>query len=157
MKIMPTLDGGLRIEFEDESDWRLLAGVIDDAVSCDRSLAERLGASVGGPEVADDWLEFVVPELERSFEAGLARVGRALDFARHRAADGAGFLWIRRDDAPHWYGALNQARLALEEIHRFGSSENVDVEDLPPPRRAPFLRSQFYCAVQSLLLEHAMG
>jgi hypothetical protein len=156
VKIMPTLEGGLRIEFEDDADWRVLGGIVGDAVSCDRTLAARLGSAVGDADVAADWLEFVVPELERSFEADLVHVGRALESARRVAAGGSGCLWVKREDALHWYGALNQARLALEEIHRFGPAEVVDPEHLSPQRRAPFLRSQFYCAVQSLLLAHVM-
>jgi hypothetical protein len=76
--------------------------------------------------------------------------------ARVDCGGGAGPLWITPGDAGQWYGALNQARLALEEIHHFGPGGNVDLAALPAHSRKAFLRSQFYCAVQSLLLEYVM-
>jgi hypothetical protein len=35
-------------------------------------------------------------------------------------------------------------------------SEAVEVEGLTPERQAAFIRSKFYCAIQSLLLEFVM-
>ena len=34
MKAMPTLEGGLRIDTEDASDWELLRSIISDANGC---------------------------------------------------------------------------------------------------------------------------
>ena len=68
----------------------------------------------------------------------------------------AGPIWITPENAYPWYSALNQARLALEEQFKFGPSEELGVESLSPVRAAAFLRSKFYCAIQSLLLEYVM-
>lgn len=153
---MPTLEGGLRIDAEDPGDWQLLKGITHDAVAGDEKLAQRLGNLITHEEVAPDWKEYIVPDLEEEFSSDLQHVTTSIAAARLEAGDGPGPLWITRDDAFHWYSALNQARLALEERFQFGPGDKVDPAGFPPARRAAFLRSQFYCAIQSLLLEHAM-
>lgn len=156
MKILRTLEGGLRVDTEDAEDWILLMGITHDAVSCDRNLAERLGGLVTDQELADDWREFIIPDLEETFQTDLAHVASAVSAAQLEATGGAGHLWITRDEAMTWYSALNQARLAIEEIHRFGPGERIRPETLTPDQQAAFLRSQFYCALQSLLLDQVM-
>ena len=157
MKIMPTLEGGLRIDAEDAGDWQLLTGITNDAVSCDENLAHRLGSLITDEDVAPDWKEYIVPDLEAGFSADVLHVTTSIASARLESGGGPGPLWITRDDAFHWYSALNQARLAIEERHRFGPSESIDPADLAPVPRSGFLRSQFYCVIQSLLLEHVMN
>ena len=63
MNIMPTLEGGLRSDIEDPSDWQLLVGIAHDAISCDEALADRLGNLVTDEDVAGDWKDYVVPDL----------------------------------------------------------------------------------------------
>ena len=156
MKVAPTVEGGLRIDAEEPGDWRLLQGIAHDAVSGDEGLARRLGRLITAEEVAEDWSEYVIPDLEAGFAAEVLQVTTAIAAARFEAGDGPGPLWITREDAFPWYGTLNQARLALEQRFHFGGHETVDPADLPPVARAAFLRSHFYCAIQSLLLEHAL-
>lgn len=157
MKIMPTLDGGLRIDAEDKDDWRLLSGITGDAMSRDDKLSHRLGEFITDEAVALDWLEYIVPELEDGFSAAVLYVTTAIASARVESGGGPGPLWITRDDVFHWYSALNQARLAIEEIHHFGPGAGIHPDELPPARRSVFLRSQFYCAIQSMLLAQGMG
>jgi hypothetical protein len=156
MKIMPTLEGGLRIDIEDDGDWKVLMGITHDALACDESLGRRMGNLITDEEVAPDWEEYIIPDLEESFQGELSHVATAVAAARLECGGGAGPLWIKRDDAGAWYGALNQARLALEEIHHFGPGEKLNPAALSAGSRNAFLRSQFYCAVQSLLLEYVM-
>lgn len=156
MTIAPTEDGGLRMEIEDPGDWVLLGGITADAMSREDKLAHRLGEFITDEQIVMDWLEFMVPELEDGFNAALLHVTTAIATARVESCGGQGHLTIARDELFHWYSALNQARLALEETHRFGPGERIDPAALPANRRAPFLRSQFYCAIQSLLLEMGM-
>ncbi len=156
MKIQPTLEGGLRIDAEDADEWKLLQGITHDAISCEEHLATRLGNLITDEEVAPDWQEFIVPDLEEGFHADLSHVAAAIAAARVDCGGGPGSLWITPDEALRWYSALNQARLALEEIHHFGPGESIQPADLPPMLRSAFLRSQFYCAVQTLLLDHVM-
>ena len=156
MKVMPTLEGGLRIDAEDDGDWKLLQAITHDAVSCDEPLAPRLGKLITDEDVASDWREFIIPDLDEAFHSDLSYVTASIAAARVDCGGGAGPLWITPEDAFHWYSSLNQARLALEEIHRFGQSEKLLPAALPELSRNAFLRSQFYCAIQSLLLDHVM-
>ena len=156
MKIYPTVMGGLRIDVECEADWQLLNMIILDASSCDRGLADRLADAIGDEQVAADWSEWVVPELEEGFAAELAYVKMVIKTARSEARGEVGPLWIIPREAQRWYGALNQARLALEARHHFGPGEGVDIESLPMEKRGAFMRSQFYCALQSALLDHVL-
>lgn len=156
MKILPTLEGGLRIDIEDDGDWKVLMGITHDALSCDASLGRRMGNLITDEEVAPDWEEYIIPDLEESFQGELSHVATAIAAARVECGGKSGPLWITRDDAQMWYGALNQARLALEEIHRFGPGEKLNSAALPHVSSNAFLRSQFYCAVQNLLLEYVM-
>lgn len=157
MKVMPTLEGGLRIDAEDEDDWDLLQCVIDDANGHEgEDLADRLGGMISEDAGAEDWRDFVIPDLREAFQDELAQVATFIETARFNAKNGAGPLWITPGDASAWYSALNQARLALEEEFRFGPSEDIDSEELEGGKRMAFIRSKFYVAIQGLLLEYVM-
>ena len=144
------------IDADDPGDWQLLKGITTDAVANDAKLARRLGKLIAEQAMARDWQEYVIPDLEAGFSAAVLHVATSIAAARVESGGGPGPLWITRDDAFPWYSALNQARLALEEQFHFGPSQGIDPGALPPLRRAAFLRSQFYCAIQSLLLEHVL-
>lgn len=154
MKAMPTLEGGLRIDAEDASDWEFLRAIVADANGCGVDLASRLGGLIDEAAGAEDWEEYIVPDLREGFQDELAQVSAAIESAMYHSEGGAGSLWITPDDAFQWYSALNQARLAIEEQCQFGS-ESVP-PNLTPVRKAAFVRTRFYCAIQSLLLEHVM-
>ncbi|MEY5013183.1 MAG: hypothetical protein RLY69_898 [Verrucomicrobiota bacterium] len=156
MKISPTIMGGLRVDMEEAADWQLLEMIMLDARSCERGLAKRLADAIDDQETAADWSEWVVPELEQGFNAELAFVKKVIETARREAGGEVGPIWINPDDAHRWYGTLNQARLALETLYHFGPSDAVDLESLPIEKRGAFMRSQFYCALQSALLDHVM-
>ena len=121
-----------------------------------KNAADRLADAIGDQEIAGDWSEWVVPELEEGFEAELGHVKMVIETARSEASGGVGPLWIIPREAQRWYGALNQARLALEAIHHFGPSDGIDPDKLATEKRGAFMRSQFYCALQSALLERVM-
>lgn len=158
MKAMPTLEGGLRIDTEDADDWELLRAIVTDATPRRNGddLAERLGNLISEEAGAEDWKEFVVPDLREAFQDELAQVGAAIESAIFNAAGEPGPLWIAQEDGFPWYSALNQARLALEEQHHFGALEWLDPKGLKPARRDAFIRTRFYCAVQSMLLDYVM-
>ena len=156
MKITPTLEGGLRVDFEDDYDWHVLLGITHDAVSCDEKLASRLADLIKDGQIARDWQEYIVPELEQGFQSDLAKVAAALAAARTASGGSAGSLWIKRDDAFHWYSALNQARLALHHLFEQRQKGEKPASGQKTPVRGAQIRSQFYCAFQSLLLDHAM-
>ena len=156
MNVMPTLEGGLRIDVEDDGDWKLLLSITHDAVSCNENLARRLGKLIRDEEIAPDWGEYIIPDLEQGFHEDLTKVATIIAAAHVESAGGPGPLWITRDEGAQWYSALNQARLSLEEIHHFGATDHLRPVDIPPRSRSAFMRSQFYCAIQSLLLGHVM-
>ena len=156
MKVAPTLEGGLRIDPETAEDWHVLRAILIDANSHDTDLATRLGGMVTDERIAEDWRDFVVPDLRESFADDLNQIQAAIETAAAFPKDGASPIWITRDDAFSWYSALNQARLALEETYGFGPDPESDPSNLQPVRHEALLRSQFYCALQSFLLQHAL-
>lgn len=156
MKIMQTLEGGLRFDIEEDDDWHLLQSITNDAISCDEKLAQRLGNLITDPDVAPDWEEFIIPDLEDCFASDVQHVATAIASAKLESGGGPGPLWITRDDAFHWYSALNQARLAIEERFQFGPEEDVDPDNLKPVRRAAFIRTEIYSDIQRMLLHRVM-
>lgn len=156
MRALPTLEGGLRIDAEDASDWELLRAIIVDANVGENDLASRLGGLISEDAGGSDWEEYVVPDLREEFQDQLAQIGAAVEAATFHAQNGPGPIWITRDDAAAWYSSLNQARLAIEERFHFGPTETINTKKLNPEKQAAFIRSKFYCAIQSLLLEYVM-
>jgi hypothetical protein len=151
MKIARTIDGGVRLEIEDAKDWYLLDCIPADAASA-TGLGERLASSLA-TDLAGEWREWVVPDLQQGFDDEVAAVERKTREAKESAGGGPGVVWIRSGEIPVWYAALNQARLAIEETHRLGSAEQADPARFPREKLGAFLRSQFYCAIQSVLLD----
>ena len=150
MKVGPTLQGGLRIDVESPLDWMVLRCISYDARG-NLDLADRVSAPMAADEGLEDWREYVLPDLRDSFNAQLETIEGAVALA----GDGEGptEIHIAREDAELWYGALNQARLALEE--RYGFSHE-DPEGMTPGKRSAWFRSQFYLQVQSVLLDYVM-
>jgi hypothetical protein len=151
MKLALMINGGLRIEPESALDWNVLRCIVYDAAP--DNLATRLASAIDDP--SGDWREFVVPELETTFSRQLLQVREAIELCAGRSAENKGAIEIFPDQADLWYGALNQARLALEELHHFGGNEP------PPPtdsaeRRSGFFRSQFYFEIQQVLISRVM-
>ncbi len=154
---MPTLEGGLRIDIEDSSDWELLRSIITDAtVTGDSDLASNLGGLMDDDADGGDWREYVVPDLREAFQDELAQVAATIESAIVLANGGPGPVRITREDVFPWYSALNQARLAIEDQFHFGNADLLDPVTLSPARAAGFIRSRFYCTIQSLLLDYVM-
>ena len=159
MKVMPTLEGGLRIDVETATDWLVLEQIPGDALEGGaEALSEQLGALM---DDQSDWEDVIVPELQTFFSGQLQSVRSAVRDAQSRAeeqgTEPGGEVFIPREDAPDWYGALNQARLSLENFYKFGPSELIEnVNSFGAAKRSAFIRSQFYCALQSVLLEYVL-
>jgi hypothetical protein len=156
MTVMPTLEGGLRLDAEDASDWELLRAIVVDANCCKTDLASRLGGLMSEEAGSEDWEELIVPDLREGFQDELAEIGALIESAVFASASGPGPIWITPEDAFPWYSSLNQARLALEEIYHFGPESKADPLKMTPVQRAAFIRSGFYSDIQSLLLRHVM-
>ncbi|MDP4626498.1 MAG: hypothetical protein NWT08_15335 [Akkermansiaceae bacterium] len=157
MKIAPTIEGGLRIDPETDEDWYILRAIVLDANNCETDLASRLGDLVTDEKLAEDWQDIVVPDLRESFSDALHYIQGSLEAASAFPKDGEHPIWITREDAFTWYSALNQARLALEERFHFGPDPASDAANLTPLRHEALLRSHFYSALQSFILDHALG
>ena len=157
MRVAPTLDGGLRIDADGPRDWDVLRMIVPDALTRDGDLATRLGELMTVGEAGEDWQEFVVPELRSLFDSQLASVAQAIEQAAAAVDNEAGPLPIPRSAAEDWYGALNQARLALEDRHHLHQHPEAAPESMPPARRSAWFRSQFYLAVQGILLDRVLA
>ena len=153
MKAFPFPQGGIHIEMEDADDWRLLSRMLMDARDEGYDLAADVSGRITDAEVAGDWRDFVLPDLRDEFDAALGRVVSTIG-AAHAACQGVrGRVIVPREAAMDWYGVLNRARLALEARHRFaadGMPTKAEKE-----KHAARLRDRLYCALQSLLLDHA--
>ena len=80
MKVMPTMEGGLRLEIESSSDWTMLAQIPNDA---SEDLALTLPEVLG--DLMDDdseWDDLVVPDLHLIFSSQLAQVASAVSEAQ---------------------------------------------------------------------------
>ncbi len=151
MKIAPTLEGGLRIDIETPLDWMVLRCIPYDARGDTGTLAAKLGALMDGDPEAEDWRELIVPDLQTEFDTQLSTVESSLRQAGDDESPAE--LFIVKDEAERWYGALNQARLALQERYAFAETEPAAMS---PGERSAWFRSQFYLHVQSLLLDYVM-
>jgi len=156
VNVGPTLDGGLRIDADDAADWAVLRCIALDARGLPVDLATRLGRLIRDEPEPGDWEEFVVPELRAQFDGQLELIGRAIESALGDDPEEGGSILIGPADAEAWYGALNQARLALEAMHHLGGSAAGEPDRSDAERRSAFFRSQFYFAIQELLLQFVM-
>ncbi|TAG09854.1 MAG: hypothetical protein EAZ42_05440 [Verrucomicrobia bacterium] len=160
MKVVPTLAKGLRLEAEDASDWELLRYIIYDATMASRDLAESLNCTAQETDAADDWREYVMPDLREAFQEDLAIVAAAVETAIHHAKGEAGPLWIQAEQSFLWYSALNQARLSIEDVHHFATVDEFSEDWLDFSNSSDLLgffrRNQFYGVLQTLLLEYVM-
>ena len=147
MNVGPTVAGGVKVVAESEHDWMLLIGIAGDS---DSDLPGRLAGLMDKDSM---WDEIVVPELTEEFSKQRLAVVKEVMKAKAEEDD----IHIVKSNVEVWYGALNQARLALEEQYKFGAREDVDpnmFEDTAT--RAAYFRNNFYNYVQGLLLENVM-
>mgnify|MGYP005845673589 CR=1 FL=1 len=148
MTIGPTVAGGLKLVPEEEQDWMVLLEIANDG---EGSLSKRLADLMDEDSM---WDEIVLPELEENFSK--QRLEVVMEVMKARGEEEP--IHIKKEAGETWYGALNQARMELEERYRFGNREFLDPDDLTSEEaRAAFYRSDFYSTVQSLLLRFVMG
>lgn len=150
MKAAPTLDGRIRIDIESKLDRMIMQSICHDARAVDVDLAERLGDYLGDEASTSDWEEFVLPDLKQGFNEQLDYIERVLMALDPETPEP---VFIVKEDAETWYGALNQARLALEDRYQF---DGEDPEEMSPGRRTAWFRNQFYQMLQGMLLECLM-
>jgi len=150
MKVLPTLEGGLCIIPESEADWMELDLICTDAVR-PAHLAESLADLM---DADSDWEEFVVPDLEESFNNQCRFVTATIENARDHNEKA---IFITPTQAEKWYGAINQARLSLETRYKLDAVETEgDLEEVVSEVRSAYFRNRFYLFLQSMLLEFVM-
>ncbi len=155
MKASPDAEGNLFLHVETPSDWEILSGIAPDGAGC--NLAEAMGGLMQDGPAGRDWKDFVVPELADAFSKQSEFIACAVAGAQAKAHGGPGSILIRRVEAEIWYGALNQARLALENRHELASVNTPEeVMDMSRARRSAFFRSDTYLRIQSILLDYMM-
>jgi hypothetical protein len=114
----------------------------------------------GHEHLNDDWRECVLPELRTKFSKQLDVVRDDVATARSTSAKGGPrfeFV-IPFDHVEAWYGALNQARLVMQERYGFPEfdSPSAILKLLQSPNLGPFLTSRFYVQLQAALLDLVM-
>ena len=148
MKVLPTLEGGLKLMIDNDLDWQVLAMVSQDAGS---------GVSDELADLMDEdamWEDVVKPDLDALFEDQLTKLNQTIASAQQTGEDE---VCIEPQDADTWYGALNQARLQLEKAYQLSKlREEGDLQALESEPRSAFFRDRFYCHLQSLLLDYVM-
>ncbi|MFC5051174.1 DUF2017 family protein [Rubritalea spongiae] len=157
MRVAPTLDKSLRIDAESPTDWLVLEMICTDASHMpDEPLADKLADFMAADE---DWNELITPELSDQFNEQILHVSRAISTAE-KGNDLTGSLFITSEEADIWFGALNQARLSLEERHEISQYENdIDEEALEyedPSLKAAIIRYHFYTSLQSIMLDYIL-
>lgn len=153
MRILPTLEGGLCILPESETDWQELQLICSDEQR-PGLIAESL-ADLMDEEC--EWGEYVTPDLERGFQEQTQMVAEVLHRARGSEQPA---IFITPDEAEKWYGAINQARLSLQAGYQLDELDDLeeldDLDDLEPDLKSAYYRNRFYLLLQSMLLEYIM-
>jgi hypothetical protein len=146
MTLGPTVGGGLKLIPEEVQDWLVLLEIAADA---HQDLASSFAKLMDEDAM---WDEIVVPELETEFGAQKKHVLQVVRKARRSNQEE---IIIDVQDADLWYGALNQARLSLENQYRFGAMNLSSANDIEEREaRSAYLRNDFYLTLQSLILRY---
>ncbi len=156
MRIAPTLQGGLRIDIESMLDWARLELIAIDGARNESTLGLKLG---GRMELDKDWIDYVLPDLEADFSSQLQYVHKEVRVARSKDSE-KGEIHITSENVGLWYGALNQARIALEselELSQYDEIDSDTVKSLSNEVRSAIIRNHFYTVIQTNLLEQVMG
>jgi len=148
MTILPTLEGGLSIQPESDADWSVLEMITVD-MGRPGHLAESLGDLM---DKESEWEEWVVPDLVEAFDAQSHYVVAAIQKARQHSPPAP--LSVTSKDVEFWYGAVNQARLALQARYQLDALESLD--DIPEEMIEAYFRDRFYTSLLSLFLEYVM-
>lgn len=157
MRLAPILKGGLRIDADSLDDWMVLNAICADAASLPGApLYDRLAHKMPKDP---DWEEFVAPDIRSQFSDQIDHVSKAISSAP-KDEEHAGSIFISKEDATLWYGALNQARMTLEQMFHLSEIADFvaldDLGDIGDEKRSAVIRGHFYSTFQCLLLEYVL-
>jgi hypothetical protein len=149
-------DGGILFEGIDALLFKMLIQIRTSAELDDPRVEARFYQVPSHDPEADtlreDWKAFVQPDLHSEFAASRETVDADL---RRSQDDNTGLrsLLIPRRHIDHWLSALNQARLALAELHGFSEAEmGRQINDLDDPREYALLQVNIYGLMQEWLV-----
>jgi hypothetical protein len=108
-------------------------------------------------EINADWREHVLPDMIEEFARQLDVVSEDLKTAKRfqdRGGEEEYAFVIPKDHIDRWYGALNQARLVMQERYRFPEEDTSEAIEalMNTDRFGPYLISRFYTEIQGVLL-----
>jgi len=157
MVIVKILDNGT-VSFEGVGQQLFeLLHQIKGIVECgDPDVENRLYPDPSGQaedeEMREDWKSLVQPELQSTFQS--ARDTVAADLRRATIhSDGSRSFGIPPKHIDQWLGALNQARLALCELHHFTEKEmSRKIEHPQNDRDFILLQMNVYALIQEWLI-----
>lgn len=158
MKIRFTTEGDCEILIENDMEKEIFPCIIRDARSQGR---EWMSDSLG-PDFEDEWFpcwqEWVQPEVQQAFSAQLESVNK-------RRKDVNNVIRIPAKELELWYGAVNQARMVLDDIFHFLDDDLSDDFDevmsdyagqWEAEKQGAYHRMHFYAWFQEIMLEGMM-
>lgn len=154
MKMRFTDSGDLEILLEHKLERDIWSCIIADAEFLGNEwLSDSLSPTFDDPWF-EEWQEWVQPEIQTTYTAQL----NALKTQAHPKDK---IIFVLNKNIPLWFGAVNQARHALEMVFLFSEEEIPEEEEKRAEymqhwgqeKQAAFQRSHFYIWFQEILLE----
>jgi hypothetical protein len=156
IKIQILPNGSVFFDQVEDSFYQILCSIREPVESGDPLVESRLfpqpSEDVEEGDLLDDWKSLVEPDLHENFLAARESVAADLRNAQHNS-DGSLHFTIPRNHIDLWLSALNQARLALAEIHQFTDADlSRAPQDLDDPREFALMRMGIYGSLQEWLV-----
>ncbi|MEI8293177.1 MAG: DUF2017 family protein [bacterium] len=154
IKLLP--DGSARFDHVGDDLYQILCAIREPVESGNPLVESRMfpqpSEDSGEDDLLDDWKSLVEPELHDAFLAARESVAADLRGAQWNA-DGSRHFIIPRSHMDNWLSALNQARLALAEIHQFTDEDlSRSPGDLEDPTEFALMRMSLYGSIQEWIV-----
>ncbi len=132
--------------------------------AADERLYQDAAHEPDDPEADDinaDWREYTLPDFREDFARQLDTVQADLATATEKPGNSEGpfhDVLVPLDHVDAWYGALNQARLVMQERYRFPEQETPEAlfALLESEHIGPYFTARLYSEIQGVLLELGM-
>lgn len=156
IKIQILPNGSVQFDHVEEPFYQMLCSIREPVESGDPSVESRLfpmpSEDAEEDNLRDDWKSLIEPDLHDTFLAARESVAADLRNAQQNP-DGSLQFTIPRSHIDLWLSALNQARLALAEIHHFTDADLIrPPRDLDDPREFALMRMGIYGSLQEWLV-----
>jgi len=145
---------GIRIDIEYLEDWQCLEMIALDVVLNNKPPSHQFSKHMR-PD--DDWKEYVMPEIDEKLNSQVLFVNGKIEQEKAQDREEPS-VTILSADAAAWYGAINQARLALESHYRLSLIQDEEYQSSSLSGEVIYaaVRNNVYTYIQSQLLDHAM-